>query len=440
MSDFDKFFKEKLDEEGQFPRRDKNWKMLSKRLDAFQTGLQQQGTTARTYLRYWQAAAVFAVVTTGLLTWKVVATQSENAELRQEVAVLREKNKAQELEIATQKTFTPPLGEQNGQASSNRFFEEKEKYFHSNNISAYRNNLYSNAPVAQGANILKTTNYEEKRPSGEKVATADSSQVQTADLTKVSKWPNLEMLPANDLDGVSSQSKTTLKVAPLAKEKSVAATPNLIKPVRQPSRFRAGVQFSTGFPQPSEAGVSPLIGPGVAGEFNVWRDLWLTASADWLRFDVSTEKYFPKFHSHHQQPDPPHHGGGSPPSELVKVESTQRQQQYGLGVRYALPVRFWVRPSMRVAHTWTHISSELISFTFEKPLHGPPHGGHDPEFIVEKTKPQTLDNTWRFGLGLERETPSWAFGLWADYSKSFAANAPSFDMLLLRAGIQYRFN
>jgi hypothetical protein len=72
MSDFDKFFKEKLDEESQFPRRNKNWKVLSKRLDAFSAGLQQQGTVARSYLRYWQAAAAFAVAAASLFAWNAV--------------------------------------------------------------------------------------------------------------------------------------------------------------------------------------------------------------------------------------------------------------------------------------------------------------------------------------------------------------------------------
>lgn len=435
MSDFDKFFKKKLDEEGQFPRRDKNWRALSKRLDAFHAGLQEHGTAIQTSLRYWQAAASLALVATGWLTWKVVTVRSENAELRQEMAVLQEQNKAHESEIVTLKSLSQPPSEQE---SPKLFFEERENYSNSKNISAYRNNLLSNNATISGANILRTKTYEEKTPSGEQVVTADSAQTQTADLAKIQKWPNLEMLPSDSLEEVVSQSKTTPKMPSLPKE-NVAAAPQLIEPVRAPSRFRAGIQFLTGFPQPSEEGISPLMGPGLTAEYNLWRDIWLTASADWLRFDVSTPKYCPKFHPSHDPPPPPHIGPPWYKEKLVNVKSTQSQQQFGLGMRYALPVRFWVRPSIRAAYTWARVSPELLTLKYQKPdWPGGPPGPPPPTYKVQESETQIVGDTWRFGIGFERETPHLVFGLWADYSKSFAANDPSFDMLLLRAGIQYR--
>jgi hypothetical protein len=51
-----------------------------------------------------------------------------------------------------------------------------------------------------------------------------------------------------------------------------------------------------------------------------------------------------------------------------------------------------------------------------------------------------LGDAWRLGAGLEHESPNWVVGLWADYSKNFTGGDPSFDMLLLRLGLQYRFN
>ena len=224
--------------------------------------------------------------------------------------------------------------------------------------------------------------------------------------------------------------------------------PLLIKPVRQPSRFRLGVEAVAGTAQPHQTGVSAIYGTGVTGEFNLLRNFWIGASADWLQFEVATDEYIPKVHPHHDHhndpPDPPHGGGGGgpnpDPSKLVKVESRQRQQHYALGLRYALPFRFWVRPAVRVAHTWINTSPELVSFKFEKPWSPNPGGNNDPEYVVRKYESQHLSNIWRFGVGLEKETPRWVFGLWADYSDNFGPGEATIDMLLFRAGVQYRFN
>lgn len=441
MSDFDKFFREKLDEETQFPRREKNWRALSKRLDAFNVGLQEQGIAFRTYLRYWQAAAVFAIVAASLLTWKVVATQNENAKLRQEVAVLQEKNEAARVEIAAAQTLLSSSGGQTRDESSpSRFFGKEEE--NSGNKKPdrgrfFRNNFPANIAGVSASNVLKTVSYEVQTPSGEQVAATDSSKIETTDLAEFPKWKTLEMLPSGTLANIVSQAETAPTVSPLPQD--IAAIRKLIEPVRNPSRFRAGVQYSTGFPQPKEEGISPLIGPGVTGEFNVWRDFWLTASIDWLRFDVSTTKYCPKFHPPHDPPPPPHIGPPWFKEKLVAVESVQRQQHFGVGLRYAFPVRFWMRPSVRAAYNWTRISPELISLKYQHPgwPNWPPP---PPKYKAQKSESQFVGNTWRFGFGLERETPSWVFGLWADYSKSFTLNDPSFDMLLFRGGIQYRFN
>ena len=104
-----------------------------------------------------------------------------------------------------------------------------------------------------------------------------------------------------------------------------------------------------------------------------------------------------------------------------------------------------MRPALRVAHTWVHVTPCLVSFRFEEPPHGggggPPWpGNHDSEYIAKKFGGQTISNIWRIGAGLEHELPHWTFGLWADYSKDFAATASTFDALMLRAGGQYKFN
>jgi len=220
----------------------------------------------------------------------------------------------------------------------------------------------------------------------------------------------------------------------------IATPPPVIKPVRYRSRVQAGVQAVVGATQPNIAGVSPITGQGLTAEFSPFRNIWVTTSVDWLRFEVSTEKFFPRFHSHHTKPEPPNSGPGPNPGskhELVKVESSQRHMQYALGLRYALPVHGWLRPSVRAAHTWTRVAPGFVSFEFDEPGQGP-GGKHDPEYLVQKEKAQNLRNIWRLGAGIEHDVARWSFGLWADYSKNLAATDDTFDALYFQAGVKYR--
>lgn len=465
MSDFDKFFAEKLDEEGQFPRRDRNWRALSKRLDAFNTGLQQQVGNTHRYLRYWQAAAACTVITAGFLIWKVDSVQNENAGLRKEVALWQEKYKAVSPQAAAESipNNKEAIGDQPHPAASAEPAEflnspkdnarnrdghignsrKTEVKSHTQSQGVSTGYSATNEVVANNSGISNSVVSEENPPSGEPLDLPDSKALEKA---FGSIMPTLQMIPTDSLHAVVLIPQEKVLSLPQPTPHAEVAPPEIIKPVSSPSRFRAGIQIMAGLPIPDEKGVSFITGNGITAEYNVWRNFWLTGSADWLRYDISTEKYFPKFHSHHNHPPLPN----NPQQEiLVKVESTQRQQQYGLGLRYALPVRTWLRPSVRVAYALTRVSPELITFKFEN--HGPwgpggpggpwgPWGPPPPIYKVQKTESQVLDNIWRFGAGLEHETPRWAFSLWADYSKNFAATDLTFDALMLRAGIQYTFN
>jgi hypothetical protein len=253
----------------------------------------------------------------------------------------------------------------------------------------------------------------------------------------------------NAPDSVRATPAAPLAEAAPAPEMPAALPPPVITPVRSKDyRFRVGVQATAGFAQPAQSGVSPLLGQGLAAEFRVFRDLWLSGSADWLHFEVCTEEFKPRFHPPHDSlPKPPNMGGGGGggghnPPRLTRVESDQRQQHFALGLRYALPIRWWVRPSVRVAHEWVRTSPTRIVYQFENEnTGGGPHGGppRPPDFAAENFDSQWLSNRWRIGFGLERETPRWVFSVSADYAKSLAAVEPSFDALFVRAGAQYRF-
>jgi hypothetical protein len=451
MSDFDKFFAEKLGEEGQFPRREKNWQTLSKSLDAFDTGLQHQVRNAQTYLRYWQVAAASVVLVAGWLTWKLVSVQNENAELRQEVAVLQKKDE----DVAAAKRAqeeTDPVNPVNfpGRSLSALGYPKEEKS--DSQVSAASKKVHHkdanfNRPINRVANTSQSDFSDEKQSLSKQPIANNSPPIQAVGLANSENLPNqqaiptLSELPTNALGKVTLAPQARVVLIPvLNKDIAVIAdAQNIIKPVRPDSRFRAGVQLLAGMPQPQEEGVSLITGSGITAEYNIWKDFWVTASADWLRFDVSTTTFHPKYHPTHDPPPPPQIGPPWFQEKLVEVESAQRQQHFGLGLRYAFPVRFWVRPSIRVAHIWTRVSPEHITLKYQHPG-WPNWPSPPPKYKVWESDAQIVGNTWRFGVGLEHETPNWVFGLWADYSKSFTTNDPSFDMLLFRGGIQYRFN
>ena len=328
------------------------------------------------------------------------------------------------------------------------------------------------APVSAGANDLTSlppskTGDDAAVKSGQtplSVPTSDGTTPQNAVAATAGLPPQPETIPSNapalkpDLPQDSLLQLATRRIAdstaqgpqanaavspPPATDTlgiQTATPPPVIQPVRYRPRIQAGVQAVVGATQPNIAGVSPITGQGLTAEFSPFRNIWVTTSVDWLRFEVSTEKFFPRFHSHHTKPEPPNSGPGpnpGPKHELVKVESSQRHMQYALGLRYALPVHGWLRPSVRAAHTWTRVAPGFVSFEFDEPGQGP-GGKHDPEYLVQKEKAQNLRNIWRLGAGVEHDVARWSFGLWADYSKNLAATDDTFDALYLQAGVKYR--
>lgn len=459
MSDFDKFFAKKLNEESQFPNKDKNWRTLSKRLDAFDAG----ATGTNSYLRYWQVAASAAVLTIVWLACKVTTVQNENIKLRREVVVLQEKNKAAEQEVAQAHklrteagTGVTTVGEtrtwgKDAIAAEGVFVEEKKQKYGAAKSSYDKNNdrqhlagAATERPGGSEANTSSPEVNEEKVAAGGAPYRLDTLTAPETDFTKL---PNLPLLPADSIINtvIASQVKFTPKRLPLPQPEDTTSTAasKIIEPARSPSRFRMGVQVLAGTALPREKGVSPITGQGLTAEFALWRGLSVMALADWLRFDVATDEYHPRFHSNNPDNAPPPPPFPASFHKLKKVECSQRQQHYGVGIKYALPVQFWLRPSVRITHTWVRVSPDLLSFKYEKKTFFPPHGPFPlppPKYIVTQGEARQLDNIWRFGAGLEYETQRWSFGLWADYSTNLAASDATFDALLLRAGVQYKFN
>lgn len=461
MNEFDKFFAKKLNKEGQFPRREKNWRLLSKRLDAFDAGL--HGT--QSHLRHWQIATTGAFILTGVLFWKTLSVQYENTALRQEMAALQEK-----VNLVAQKSAIPQANDHvNNTATPAPNLKKSEANAPARNVAPLQNAVFGDKkrksatsqnqqpPLNDDTAAAPAASLSPPRADKSNAAApiADDKTTISAPLQDVpnsgiateakqadyNDWSNFYPLPAAvSLESVvlapqrrpAPEVLLLPQVAPLL----AAAPETTIKPAKGLSRFRAGVQVLAGKAQPRTTGISTIYGQGLTAEFALWRGLSLTASADWLRFDIATDTFHTQFH-----PNNPDQKAPPPPwfYKLTKVESSQRQRHLGLGLRYTPPIRFWLRPSVQVAHTWVRVAPGLVSYKYNKKFPPPPNVPNFPWFNVKHYEEKKLSNVWRFGAGLEHERLHWAFGLWADYSMNLAATNATFDALFFRAGLQYKF-
>ncbi|MCC6461794.1 MAG: hypothetical protein IT260_15065 [Saprospiraceae bacterium] len=480
MSDFDKYFADRLNEESEFPNQGKNWNAMSKRLDAYAAG--NLGGTS--YLRFWKLAAASLVAIAAYLVWEIQNTRAENKELRAAIAEWQaEQGPAvptaslpgllpAETADAAPDAFPPTalplpglpnrhpdlshtnsIGLQRASIADTQATHTRQaKHIHpaakipgnasSQLPSADNNNAYaqtatppSTAPVTdhtQQPAPAETPTLAKAPPTPPNNNPGDPAAPLVAAAPVVA--PPLTPLAALDPAPLSSATQRAMEWPAVP---AAALVPPVIKPERQsPARFRAGVQLLAGQLQPKVAGISTLKGAGVALEYRPINQFWLTASADWLSQSVCVDKNLPKDIYPGKPPKPfsPHH-------ELVKIDASPKQQQYSLGLRYVVPLRFFIRPSVRVAHSWVHVAPGIFSFEFEDkdPGPGPGPGHHDPEYYVTRPEARWLSNIWRVGGALEFETSHWVFRLGADYSRNAAASQEAPHAVVAQVSAQYTF-
>lgn len=452
MSDLDDILAKRLDDEGSFPNRGKNWKQMTKRLDAYDAGTVQGN---RHGLRLWQAATLIALGIAGYLLWKNGAMQKENKVLHQEVAHLQTERSSLQGQLAGV-----------GMSAQNMESMEASNPLWKSQAAKGSNPVKNQALFAPGTDLERNSFLRQPEPQALGSASQSNSKdlltselatqaellkstttpIEAPDLSDSSSVAAVE-LPATEIPSDTLHRTTEKKDAPWVEaspEKDTIAA--LVGPTAPPpikpnavseNRFRIGAQATLGFAQPKQTGVSAIRGQGILAEARILRSIWVSASAEWLHHEVATKELVRRFHPPRDSfPKPPETGGPlpPPPPKLVLVESAPRYMVLGLGIRYELPIKFWLRPSVRIAHEWKRISPTLVTYKFEKMPNGP---APRHEYTAEKYETQWLSNQWRFGIGLEKDLQNWTFGLWADYSKDFSVATPSFDALYLRAGVQY---
>ncbi|MEQ1745519.1 MAG: hypothetical protein ABMA02_08840 [Saprospiraceae bacterium] len=476
MSDLDKFFAERLNEESEFPLRGKNWKNLSRRLDV--AGVGAVGT-AGVVLKYWKVAVLGFALVTGLLVWEVVLLQEENKKLREQI---KQRQMAENVQPVAAKPgdFVPPVHRpvsvpnppavgaqptpltEPDHASWSNQNKKASQTGPKNNPSSFRPASAEpvvSVPMAEqhGKEALATEKTESAMAGSPASAAPESAtgSEKTETAMTTNRPAGLLAQPATEPAAESEKSPEATALVDLLPQTLPILLPNtdtkpqapamvpfsITRPYREKTgRFRVGVQGTLASANHAPEGVSSLIGAGFLAEYSPVRNLWASFSADWLSYDVKTTEYLPPQFCHEPQPKTvkPQPGHQHP---LLEVAGHQRMQLYNVGLRYVLPLRYWLRPSVQVAYTWARKSPEVYSYVFEEDQHGGP-GPQPPKppiYVAAPLAGQTISGLWRMGLAAEHETHNWVFRAGVDWIENSAASKPLFDAALVQASVLYKF-
>ncbi len=448
MNNFDDFFEKELNEEQQFPNSGANWGKLSQQLQSHDLVLH---AVARKVL-VWKIAAAAALVGTIASTALLYQTRKENRQLEQTIAQYQQLEKVPASPLAQIPTAPDTLSHAAPNAHQDVASNQIPVRAHaSKSADNAAKSLKTPALTPSGGT---STSSESKKTVSELAANQEIAN-QTAELLAArNQIAQLQeevdrlqkALTEAEANSVRPAFMATLAPLPAYDRKKtqkpdrqpgvVAYQPKQIQPFRASDRWRAGVQTQLGYVTPRAAGVSVLKGGGFNVAYSPVRNWWLTASADWLHFDIQTDTVIKRL----RLPDPPMMNPNHHYDQLEEISSIQRQQQYAIGVRYVVPLRARLRPTLRVAHVWTHVSPSTVTFRFQDTNHpGGPHQ-NDPDYFFIKTASHTFGNTWRFGAGLERSFGRWGLQFAADYAKQFSTRAKASNAVYLQAGLQYRIN
>jgi hypothetical protein len=403
MKEFDRYFNEKLNEEVQFPNRERNWMDMSRRLDALETG----AGLMKSRLGPWQAVSALAIAFAGMFAWQNHSLRSECSNMKKQIAGLQSSvagigrlaDSVEELKVAQEKTF---------QAVSQHAKEEYSKppavhYYQPVDIPAESASI----PAMPGSGT-------------------DTVQIQSEDVPVVENFDHLAIIRSEEV-----QSRASKTLAP-----SIPVRP----PGRSNYRYKLGISAVAGKMMPDVEGISLIKGQGVSAEYKLWRNYWLGVTADWVTHSLDA----PTYPGTLKQPE-----GDTIPGpvwgwgwswhhyKLIGVESTQQTRHYSVGIRYEIPTRWLLKPSVRLSYSWIRAAPATVTYTYFKRNHYP-YSDPIEYYAVVKTNPGLLGEQWRLGFGLERDMPRWSFGLMAEYSRKSQVSSTGIGALFLRGGISYK--
>ncbi len=391
MRDLDRYLADHLNEEGSFPGREANWRALTYRLEA---------AAARRALVRWQMVAgglLLGLVAMSGLAYHFYCEKQAWAARWAEVT--------DACASALSRTGTPlavvvPKGTQR-------------------------------TPASRLGAVL------ERYPMSLEAATAPTNEPQRSEVAPISEPADTD---ASLAEGEVPRHLPFLATRMLQPLEHTPALPEVwpnVPPRRRESRLWLGLQGTAGIPTP-RPGISLLQGAGLGLEYRAIGQLWITAAADALSYDVRHTDYLPAAFYRENPPQAFKLVLGKPPVPypLRDVVANQRLRLLSTGLRYRLPVRFWLRPSVQVAHTWAYVSPAIYNYTFVDTLPGTP-----PKVLTfssaQSTAAYSVRGLWRFGVALERETEWWAIRLGVSRQEAFRPDF--YDTWLLQGGIWYKW-
>ncbi len=395
MRDLDEYLAERLNEEGNFPGRTANWQALQYRLEA--------ADARRTLLR-WRAASTLLALLALFLGWQAYRSDGENKRLTAQLAEVASLLTSERLRHERAIDIVVP------ESSPALRRPERPALF---DISA---------PLQEEATqpaISSLTTTMPESPEAMTITPDDVPSVQPA---------------------ASSLALAPLAARPMPSLSHTHPAPQwpVSAPRRRTSRLWLGIYGTAGVPDP-RPGVSLMQGAGAGVEYRTIGTLWLTASAEWLSYDVQHTDFLPASFYREKPPRAYKLVLGKPPVPypLHDVVANQRLRFLSLGARYRLPVRGWLRPSVHVAHTWAYVSPAIYNYTFADTLAGP----SSQKILVTSTTQSTSDYSvrglWRLGVALERETDGWAVRLGMSRQECFRPDF--YDTWLIQGSLWYKW-
>jgi len=274
MRDFDKFFNERLNEEADFPLREKRWKALAQRLDVAGVGTV---AAASSVLLYWKAsAAALALVSAGLL-WRVHDLQQENAALRQKIGqhTTWEKPTPHNGETATAKQPEAPISVALTGTPPGTILGARDAFNFKKQKSTPPLPYPAAAPLPTAlngpANNISPGQPDKPAPGAASETMGQMPETGSAEAQSPLARTLAYLLPARPL--------AQLPLPGRQPEMPASANTSHHWPFREKTgRFRLGIEGSIVAPSTRPQGVSNLQGAGVALEYMPVRNLWLTAS------------------------------------------------------------------------------------------------------------------------------------------------------------------
>ncbi len=449
MSEFDDLFRDKLEEESQFPNANKNWKLMTKRLDAFQVG----ATAWQQAAVWWKAAAISTALISAALGWKMHNIMDENRALEAQIAQMSQMIVPGPLE------HTPPKPSQSNKSDAPANGSTSELH-HQGTTTVSHPLTKANEPIKDRPQESDHGNKPVKpKPKTIKEAAAqnmgypqaslpntgtdhllayqhivDSLQQQIASLLVtlaekeaiVASQPNpTTTVTEQDTEmAIKAQIDRFLEEASVVKaEEPATAPPPLVTEPFKPKkdRFMIGIQASKIAFSPAQKSILEGKTYGLNADYRIWNNMWLSGSVEHATVNINavnvpTGFQLPDLPKPVQNPNP---GPGPKPNhKLIKVAADLDFTQIGLGIRYRLPLSFPVRPVFSIAHQWVSSAKNMVSFEYDDP--GPKH---EEEFFIGHTDRIIQDNNWRYGLALEYPIKAATLRVSADYQQ-FNKNTP----------------